>query len=156
MEIRRAKKEDIDRILDLLSQVLEIHAKIRSDLFISGTTKYTYDELVNIINDDNTPVYVAFDKEVIGYAFCVIEDIDNNNMYKHKNLYIDDLCVDEAYRNQKIGKKLYDYVLKEASKMNCTTITLNVYSGNESALKFYESLGFKVRKMMMEKRVSHE
>ena len=37
MEIRRAKKEDIARLLDLLSQVLEIHAKLRPDLFMSGT-----------------------------------------------------------------------------------------------------------------------
>ncbi len=34
MEIRRAKKEDIVRLLDLLSQVLEIHAKLRANQYM--------------------------------------------------------------------------------------------------------------------------
>ena len=49
MNIRRAQIKDIDKINDLLSQVLEIHADIRPDLFIHGTTKYTRDELLKLI-----------------------------------------------------------------------------------------------------------
>ena len=40
IEIRRAEEKDIKKVMDLLSQVLEIHAKIRPDVFVSGTTKY--------------------------------------------------------------------------------------------------------------------
>lgn len=43
MIIRRAKSKDIDRVNNLLSQVLEIHAEIRPDVFISVTTMYTND-----------------------------------------------------------------------------------------------------------------
>ena len=39
-----AKEKDIPRILELLKQVLQIHADIRPDIFIPGTTKYTNDE----------------------------------------------------------------------------------------------------------------
>ena len=35
MTIRKAKEKDIPRLLDLLSQVLEIHAQIRPDIFVS-------------------------------------------------------------------------------------------------------------------------
>ena len=52
MTIRRAVEKDVDKICELLSQVLEIHAKIRPDIFISGTTKYTHDELVEMFKDD--------------------------------------------------------------------------------------------------------
>ena len=45
MMIRDAKEKDIPRILELLKQVLQIHADIRPDIFIPGTTKYTIDEL---------------------------------------------------------------------------------------------------------------
>ena len=41
MKIRKAEKKDIPRILVLLEQVLQIHAEIRPDIFIPGTTKYT-------------------------------------------------------------------------------------------------------------------
>lgn len=52
MNIRRAEEKDIPRIIELLKQVLQIHADIRPDIFISGTTKYTTDELAKMINDD--------------------------------------------------------------------------------------------------------
>ena len=52
MNIRRAEEKDIPRIIELLKQVLQIHADIRPDIFISGTTKYTTDELVKMINYD--------------------------------------------------------------------------------------------------------
>lgn len=56
MNIRRAEEKDIPRIIELLKQVLQIHADIRPDIFISGTTKYTTDELVEMINDDKKPI----------------------------------------------------------------------------------------------------
>ena len=48
MKIRKAEKKDIPRILELLGQVLQIHAEIRPDIFIPGTTKYTLCELTEI------------------------------------------------------------------------------------------------------------
>ena len=39
MFIRKAEEKDIPRILELLGQVLQIHADIRPDIFIPGTTK---------------------------------------------------------------------------------------------------------------------
>mgnify|MGYP007106110978 CR=1 FL=1 len=45
MNIRRAKEKDVERLMELLGQVLQIHADIRPDIFIPGTTKYTKDEL---------------------------------------------------------------------------------------------------------------
>ena len=42
MFIRKAEEKDIPRILELLGQVLQIHADIRPDIFIPGTTKYTF------------------------------------------------------------------------------------------------------------------
>jgi ribosomal protein S18 acetylase RimI-like enzyme len=61
MIIRRAEEKDIGGILKLLSQVLEIHARIRPDIFIPGTTKYSAAELAEILRDDTHPVFVAVD-----------------------------------------------------------------------------------------------
>ena len=72
MNIRRANDKDIPRLIELLQQVLEIHAGIRPDIFISGTTKYTHDELLKMTLDDEKPIYVAVDEDdrCVGYAFC--------------------------------------------------------------------------------------
>ena len=74
MNIRTAEEKDIDRILDLLSQVLEIHAAIRPDYFIPGTTKYSREELKEMLKDDTRMIYVAVEEKdfVLGYAFCEI------------------------------------------------------------------------------------
>ena len=49
MTVRKATPDDIPHILKLLSQVLEVHAAIRPDLFVSGTVKYSADELKKIM-----------------------------------------------------------------------------------------------------------
>ena len=49
MRIRKAEEKDIPRIMELLGQVLEIHADIRPDIFIPGTTKYTVTELAELL-----------------------------------------------------------------------------------------------------------
>ena len=150
MEIRPATVNDINRILDLLSQVLEIHAKLRPDLFVSGTTKYSKEDLEAILKDTNKPIFVAtIDHYVVGYAMCQIR-IPTSNMYPVKIFHLDDLCVDEKYRKQGISKSLYQKVVETAKENNCYEVTLNVWPGNDAALKFYEKMGMKTRSVFME------
>ena len=52
MKSEEAEEKNIKKVMDLLSQVLEIHAKIRPDVFVSGTTKYTDAELLQMFEDD--------------------------------------------------------------------------------------------------------
>ena len=80
------------------------------------------------------------------------EDVQKVNVYltDMKNLYIDDLCVDENMRDKHIGTVIYDYVKKYAKKIGCYNLTLNVWSCNESAQKFYERQGLKPQKTTME------
>ncbi len=152
MQIRRACYQDMDAINSLLCQVLEVHHQARPDIFKTGSKKYTDSELKEIIDDNLKPIFVAVDGDcVIGYAFCVFQQhIDNNILTDIKTLYIDDLCVDEALRGQHIGKKLYDYVLAFAKEKGCYNVTLNVWSGNDNAIRFYEKCGMKPQKTGME------
>ena len=153
MNIRRAKEKDIERVMELLGQVLQIHADIRPDIFIPGTTKYTKDELAEMIKDDTKPIYVAVDEkdDCLGYAFCIHKQfINDNNMTDVKTLYIDDLCVDAKTRGQHIGEHLFEYVKEEAKRLGCYEVTLNVWAGNTSAEKFYEKMGLKTKERQME------
>ena len=153
MNIRKANTKDIPRIKELLQQVLEIHANIRPDIFIPGTTKYTEKELADILSDENRPIYVATSGEdtCIGYAFCILKNQPfSNNMVPFKSLFIDDLCVDQNTRGQHIGEKLIEYVKEEAKKMGCYEVTLNVWAGNTLAEKFYEKMGFQTKERQLE------
>ncbi|MBR6380834.1 MAG: GNAT family N-acetyltransferase [Lachnospiraceae bacterium] len=156
MIIERAKEQDIEKIIELLGQILELHASIRPDLFRMGTTKYTEEELLEMIRDDARPIYVARDEEytVTGYAFCVLKEVPfSNTMVPHQTLFIDDLCVDQKRRGEGIGRRLFVFLTKEAKNLGCSDVTLNVWEGNENARRFYEKLGMKPRETMMELKI---
>ena len=153
MNIRRAKETDIKKIMELLGQVLEIHAAIRPDIFVSGTTKYSEDDLKEMILDDEKPIYVAADDEdnCMGYAFCQLKNpAFTSTMVPHKSLYIDDLCVDEKYRGKHLGEALFEHVKREAKRLECYEVTLCVWNGNDTAERFYEKMGMTTKERMME------
>ncbi len=151
MNIRRAKKEDIPQIEELLYQVHKVHSDGRPDLFKAGEKKYTTKELEALVQNDEKPIFVAEDDVILGYAFCVFQ-YHGNSMYNKTTLYIDDLCVSE--KNQEVirsAQKLYEFVLDFAKKSNCYNVTLNVWACNESAKSFYERCGLSIQKYGMEK-----
>lgn len=153
MLIRRAEERDMDGINKLLGQVLLVHHMGRPDLFKAEGKKYTDEELLGMIHDDKTPIFVGVDEknQVMGYAFCIFQQhLNNHALTDIKTLYIDDLCVDEEIRGKHVGKKLYEYVLAFAKEQGCYNVTLNVWAKNESAIKFYEKCGLKPQKIGME------
>ena len=153
IEIRRAERADAERLTELLFQVHLVHSEGRPDIFRRGSKKYTEEELFSIIRDDTRPIYVAVDcGVVVGYAFCVLEEIkDDKSLADRRALYIDDLCVDEARRGEHIGEALYKHVLAEARRLSCYHVTLNVWALNPGAMRFYEKMGLSPMKVTMEK-----
>ncbi len=153
MRIRNAELKDVENLYELLRQVQALHAEGRPDIFKAGTNKYDRQDIINILNCESTPVYVAVDENdfAVGYAFCAFkEQKDSANLRAVKNFYIEDLCVHENLRGKGIGKLLYDYVLAVAKNAGCYHLTLNVWHLNASAVRFYEKLGLKSLKTTME------
>ena len=152
MNFRRAQIKDIPRIHELLAQVDMVHHLGRPDIFKVGN-KYNDQQLEEIIADDKRPIFVAADDndEVLGYAFCIYKQVLNDNILTDiKTLYIDDLCVYENLRGQHIGRQLYEYVKVFAKENGFYNLTLNVWSLNEGAQRFYESVGMVPQKIGME------
>lgn len=152
--VRMAQNKDLEGIKSLLSQVLAVHHNGRPDIFKADCRKYTDDEILAIISDENTPVFIGADEndKVLGYAFCIFQQhADSHILTDIKTLYIDDLCVDENARGQHIGSTLYNAVIDFARKKGCYNVTLNVWSCNPSAARFYEKMGLVPQKIGMEK-----
>lgn len=151
--IRLATEKDIPKIGELLSQVDLVHHNGRPDIFKIGR-KYLDSELKELLKDTGRPILVSVDEndEVMGYCFCIYQQHINNSVLTDiKTLYIDDLCVDEKLRGNHIGKELYEAAVKLAKENGCYNLTLNVWSCNPSAIKFYEAQGLVPQKIGMEK-----
>ena len=150
--IRKAVTKDIPKMMELLAQVDLVHHNGRPDIFKIGT-KYNEAELENLLLDETRPILVCVndEDEVQGYCFCIFQQhIENSVLTDIKTLYIDDLCVEETLRGKHIGKELYSAALDLAKQNDCYNLTLNVWSCNQSALKFYESVGLVPQKIGME------
>ena len=151
MMIRKANQEDIKRVIELLHQVNMVHHVLRPDLFKPHTTKYNEQELTSLLKDENKPIFVYVDGIVLGYAFCQVSEVKDNQLLEDvKTLYIDDICVDENARGKHIGKALYEHVRNYAESIGCNNITLNVWEGNDPAWHFYKDMGMQVQKTTME------
>ena len=150
--IRYAMEKDIEKIGDLLSQVDLVHHNGRPDIFKIGR-KYSTGELKELLKDKQRPILVCVDDndEVMGYCFGIFQQHINHSVLTDiKTLYIDDICVDEKLRGKHVGKELYEAAVELAKENGCHNLTLNVWSCNPSAMRFYEAMGLVPQKIGME------
>lgn len=152
MTIRFATETDIPEMIDLLQQVGEVHHQIRPDLFRAGAQKYDEESLQALLTDPERPILAAdVDGKMVGYCFCILQITkDHPVLCDRKVLYIDDLCVDSKVRGAGVAAALYEHTLSYARELGCDAVTLNVWSGNDRAMKFYEKCGLKQQKIGME------
>ena len=151
MKIRPAQISDIPGILSLLRQVGQVHHGIRPDLFRAGACKYDTDALTRLLPDPARPVFVAEDGAITGYCFCILRQYQNDPaLTDRKELYIDDLCVDENHHRMGIASALYRHALDYATAAGCSFVTLNVWQGNDGAQRFYEQMGLQPRSITMD------
>ena len=152
MEIRFARGQDVPGIIKLLRQVGKVHHEGRPDLFRCNAQKYSASQVLDMLEKKDTPIFVAVEENrVLGYGFCIMEQYREHSVMNDRlSLYIDDLCVLEDCRGKHIGSAIYRKILEYAKYCGCYNVTLNVWSCNESAMKFYESMGLKPQKVGME------
>lgn len=153
---RRAKPADCDQIIALLENIAALHHNGRPDIYKAGIRKYSPEEFAFLLEDEDSPVFVAADENdrVMGYIFGELHRYKNHPYFTDRTeLYIDDFCVDEHLRGQHIGTRLFEGVKAWAKQSGIDFIYLNVWEFNESAIRFYESLGMTTRRRYMELKI---
>ena len=154
MKIRFATKSDIPVLVRLLRQVGEVHHRGRPDVFRENALKYRQSDLEVLLQDPDRPVFVAEQKQVVGYAFCIRQTVTGDPVLQNRReLYVDDLCVDENFRRQHVGAALYRAVTDYARREKFDAVTLNVWACNPGAVEFYRQMGLTPRKIGMELRL---
>ena len=128
--IRRAAKEDCQRILEL---VKELAAYERAPDEVTVTLEHFEES-----GFGTTPVWWAFvaelDGQVEGFALWYIRF----STWKGQRMYLEDFVVTEKLRGQGIGKRLFDQLLAEAKEKNFNGIVWQVLEWNEPAINFYK------------------
>ena len=149
MQIRNMRLEDYREVDRLMAQVHKLHVEGRPDLYIDVEHIYSMELFQEMVeNEDMISVLAEEDDAVVG--ICFVSMRAKTCMVKRRTAYMEDLCVDEACRGKGIGRKLFEYVKKRAKEMGAERMDLMVWNFNESALKFYEEMGMKPQRYIME------
>jgi GNAT superfamily N-acetyltransferase len=62
-----------------------------------------------------------------------------------KYLELDNIIVREKYRSQGVGKVMFDFLEKKAKEQQCNMLSLDSYTNNFSAHKFFYNEGYAPR-----------
>ena len=150
MNIRVADKNDINNnLLNLYIEGYNMHSEKRVDIIKEKSNEELKKNLIDMLeNKDETILVIDYNGIIIGYA--AISQYKNNVT---NTIWIEQIIIDNKYRNKGYGKELIKEISEFAKKNNCGRIELNCWSFNEDALKFYEKIGFKEQRVILEKEV---
>jgi GNAT superfamily N-acetyltransferase len=130
IRFRRAVKEDIPSILDLVKKLATFELApdevtvTEADYLENGFTEHPLFEC-NLI-------YVG--EELAGFCLWYFRF----STWKGKRLYVEDLYIEEKFRNKKLGTILLEEAIDEAKRTHCTGLMWQVLDWNENAINFYK------------------
>lgn len=147
-----ARTEDRSTVNLLAAQVHQLHVQWRPDIYEYADELWPQARFDDAIS--NRQLFVAkIDGSVVGYVLVKIRDYDFPGHVKRTVLLVDELCVDEAKRNQGIGTEMMVDVRAIARAFGCTDLQLGVYPQNNEALAFYQKCGFRIRSIDMQMKL---
>ena len=130
INIRPANEMDFPEIFSLITE-FSVFQGTPEKVSITVEQMQENKELFNCL------VAETKDKHIIGFASFFFAYYS----WSGKALYLDDLYVKETFRNQAIGKMLFDAVLLYAKKNHCNKMRWLVSKWNTNAIGFYKSIG---------------
>jgi N-acetylglutamate synthase-like GNAT family acetyltransferase len=128
--IRRAKKSDCPRLLELVEELAEYEKA-------SNEVSITLDEFTDAGFGEN-PVWWAFVAEINGIVQGMALYYIRFSTWKGKRMYLEDIYVPDTMRGKGIGAQLFERLIVEAKEKDLKGIVWQVLEWNESAIRFYK------------------
>lgn len=153
--VRFAEEKDLNIINELRKQVNDIHVEGRPDVFKAGFGTEIRDFAKVIMNGENSDIIVAERNGVICGMVCVDYVNKPETPYsKARSFYhVQEIAVDVNYRRQGVAKELLEFMITDAKKRKLGKIELDVWEFNDSAIEFYQAVGFRQTRRWMEYEV---
>ena len=144
IEVRPAKREELERVNELRRQVNDLHVQGRPGHFRPGFNQQLQRHVYDQFESETGDVLVALaDGEVAGFATVIYVHRPEGPYTLPLDFYhVEEFGVDAAHRRQGIGRALVDYMRSNAVERGFTRIDLDAWAFNESALAFYQKVGF--------------
>ena len=149
--IRLLENKDYFNLQNLFRQLYDIHYKNRPDSF-NNEHPITKEYFQEILTSNCKHCYVYQDKEsIVGAILIKAYETDDYVTLKKRKIYeVYDIVVDKNFREKGIGKKLFQYITDLAIQNDISSIIVEVFSFNNEAIQFYQSIGMTARKIVYE------
>ena len=156
---REATIDDYKALCDLTNSLDQLHRENLPGVFQKFEGPVREQEYIQeLLNSENVRLFIAEkDSRVLGYIHIAVKDAPSIPVMKPRRYgIIDSIVVDEAYRNQGVGRKLVERAEKWAQEKGATSIELNVYEFNREARVFYSRVGYSSIMMRMSKQIESD
>ena len=159
MIIRRLRKSDKAELFRLFVefedyyQSQKVFSKVTHEVEKYVDTKKAMISFANkYVNSKKIIAYVAEqNNKLIGF---IVGDIRKHpDKVLNKEGFVKELFVSSNFRKQKIGKTLFDALIKEFKKQGCTYLGLDAFSDNKTTIDIYHKLGFQDYAITMKKLI---
>ena len=140
--IRTASPADLSNLLALIhhkaafdgcpNSVTATREKLQNTLFSSQPMAYVL--LAETNDSDSSPIGFA------SYHFTY------STFLAQPSIWLDDIFVESAHRNQAIGRQLIEQLCQIAHRRGCGRIDWTVDVNNAAGIRFYERMGAQLRK----------
>ncbi|GGB08748.1 GNAT family N-acetyltransferase [Mucilaginibacter rubeus] len=148
VNIRYAVQSDCPRLMELVHE-LALYEKAPEEVTV---TLQHFEET----GFGPNPVWKAFvaevDGVVVGFALYYVR----YSTWKGSRMYLEDLIVTEEMRGKKIGKLLFDRLLREAKERGFSGMVWQVLDWNEPAINFYNKYGANIEAGWLNASLSKE
>ena len=114
------------------------HITVLNAIYPSLTIEEYDRELDQMLSQNYGQVAVFDDEICIGISGFWI----GTKLWCGKYLELDNIVVLEKYRSKGVGKLLFDFLHKKAVENDCTMLSLDSYTHNFKAHKFFYNQGF--------------
>lgn len=154
--VRKARIDDYNTLCELFDEIDALHRHHLPHLFQKpNSAAREQDYLSEQITDEDIGLFVAeAGKELIGLVHAVIiETPDFPVFVPRRYASVNNIVVKAGFQNHGIGKLLIEKIQAWAVAKGATSLELNVYEFNETAIAFYEKVGFQSVSRKMSKKI---
>ena len=153
MKFRTATLDDLPVLLEFEQQVIQAERPFDSSIKPEDAKYYDISDL--ILNDQSTVIVAENEAGVMSSGYAQIRR--SKSAFKHdSHAYLGFMYVSPHSRGQGVIQQLTEHLKTWIQDQSVSVIYLDVYSGNQSAIKAYEKMGFKPSLLEMKLELDKE
>ncbi|MCJ8319811.1 MAG: GNAT family N-acetyltransferase [Colwellia sp.] len=149
--IRKALLKDKEQLLNLEQEVVEAERPFNTSIKPNDAIYY---DMAKLLNDDTSHLLVAeFEGQIIATGYAQIRT-SKTSLKHNEHSYLGFMYVVPEFRGLGINGQIMNILIDWSKEQGVSDLYLDVYEGNDAAIRAYEKIGF--AKSMVEMKLDLE